>query len=149
MKEMFPRYNKDQPPPSPGELALAQNPETFERELIFGMMRHYRFYIEMRDQICPRDAVMGVYRRDFITDRYNVLFQALDAYWRKFDNRPEWANVDLPAPEKQIEAYVVDWINIKTVNQAKTVPLLAEARGGKGTCPGDYAGGLPGESEQQ
>lgn len=131
MKEMFPRYNKDQPPPSPGELALAQNPETFERELIFGMMRHYRFYIEMRDQICPRDAVMGVYRRDFITDRYNVLFQALDAYWRKFDNRPEWANVDLPAPEKQIEAYVVDWINIKTVNQAKTVPLLAEARGGR------------------
>lgn len=124
--EMFPRYNAKPPPPPPGVMALERNPETLERELIFGMMRHYRFYIEMRDQICPRDAATGVYRRDFVTDRYNTLFQALDAYWRKFDSSLAWAAVDVPAPDKIIIAYIVDWINKKAVNMEKTNPLLAE-----------------------
>jgi hypothetical protein len=110
-------------------LALTRNPETLERELIFGMMQHYRFYVEMRGQVCPRDLDTGLIRRDFKTDRYNTLYDALDTHWRRYDNAPGWEGVDMPAPVPKVEAYIVDWINNKVVPGEKNLPLIKELKG--------------------
>ena len=85
-------------------------PETMERELIFGMIKSYFFYLDAKKIVCPFDKAKGCHRRDFITDRYNYLFQAISAfYWRfEYQSAP---TVDFCIPPAVLAPYVIDWGN--------------------------------------
>src|SRR5437667_9557337 len=84
------------PPLPPDIREVRQDSETMERELIFGMVKSYRFYREAREIICTRDPNTGFFRRDFTVHRYNELFQIVDHFWRAFERNPPANDMFIP-----------------------------------------------------
>jgi AAA domain len=84
--------------------------DTLERELIFGLSRSYKFYRSMRETICPYDQDKMLHRMDFTTSRYNILYRAIDAFFRRFDNVDN-PPMNLAIPPLVLSAYMVDWAN--------------------------------------
>ena len=108
----------------PEEAANRITSETMERQLIFGIMRSYIFYTEVRDIVCPYDPVTVSYRPDFTVARYNILYKALDAYWRYYVSEPPVG--DLTASPEGVLAYIVDWTNNKELDSPTCTKLEAE-----------------------
>jgi hypothetical protein len=114
------------PPLSPDVLTVQQDCETLERELIFGTIKSYFFYKEMRDVVCPFDQRKGTYRPDFTVKKYNVLYRAVDSFWRRFDNRkPE---KDMGIPPHHLSAYVIDWGNKSQIPNDTCLALSTEVQ---------------------
>ena len=110
---------------APGVLEAQNASETLERELIFGMAKFYHFYRDMREMVCVYDPETISYRQDFSIPRYNIMFKALDQFYRRFDNRS-----DLPQtfgiPTVQLSAYIIDWANRSSVPEDMADQLLTE-----------------------
>ena len=111
-----PRRNESLTPDVPN---TRRDSETMERELIFGMAKSYFFYLEARDIVCPFDKVKACHRRDFTVTRYNELYRAIDAFYRRWDNLPAPTS-DFQIPPNILAAYAID-------------------RGNKGSIPEDMA----------
>jgi KaiC/GvpD/RAD55 family RecA-like ATPase/antitoxin component HigA of HigAB toxin-antitoxin module len=127
MPKVYTGFGPPPPPPLTPDAAITrQNSETLERELIFGMFRHYRFYREMRDRICLYDPNTTLYKQDFSIARYNTLYQAIDAYWRRFDSAPGWDDIDVGIPIQKLAAYIIDWGNAKMIPSDVCVRLSQE-----------------------
>jgi len=106
-------------------LEARRAPETLERELIFGMAKFYKFYRAMRDIVCPYDPANLSYRSDFSIDRYNVLYRAINAFYRRFDNNTETPE-NLGIPNHLLGVYVIDWANRNGVPMDTAQKLLDE-----------------------
>ena len=79
-----------QPKNVPQGVLEAQNAaDVIERELILGMVKFYHFYLSMREVLCPYDATTASYRSDFSIDRYNILYKALDQFYRRYDHKTD------------------------------------------------------------
>ena len=122
-------YKVPQPKNVPQGVLDAQNAaDVLERELILSMAKFYHFYLSMREIICPYDATTASYRSDFSVDRYNILFKALDQFYRRYDHKtnvPEEFGIPLP----QLQACLANWItrgSIPTDMGEKLVEELAD-----------------------
>jgi len=106
-------------------LEARRAPETLERELIFGMAKFYKFYRAMREIVCPYDPTNLSYRSDFSIDRYNVLYRAINAFYRRFDHKTETPE-NLGIPNHLLAGYVIDWANRNNVPEETGQRLLDE-----------------------
>ena len=105
---------------SPEILEARKVAKSMERELVFGMLKFHSFYLKLRDSICPYED-HGLFRRqDFSCYHFNILFNAIDVFYRRFDGQ---VNVDQTGiPRAQLEAILNDW---KT-KQSVPVDLIDE-----------------------
>lgn len=81
------------------------NPAAVERWILLGILRSLRFYRTCRGKLCP-PLTDGRLRQDFLTQRYNHLYAAVNRYWRLLDRAP--ANQDMEAPKHLIQALLQD-----------------------------------------
>ena len=135
---MSPGFKPPKPPQAPDERAVSRSSETLERSLIFGILRSYWFYLEIRDTICPYDANTQTYRQDFSVERYNTLYEAIDAYWRSFadDATIGARETDFVAANDGVMAYVIDWTNARKVDKKICQDLQAELESEKALYEG-------------
>ena len=110
---------------SPDVLEARRMAETMEREIIFGMLSSYRFYRDLRDIVCPWDQDRMQHRLDFSTPRYNTLYRAIDAFYRRFD-RLTAPSPTLRLPCRVLHNTLVDWANKNAVPASIADELLAE-----------------------
>jgi hypothetical protein len=94
----------------PDVVASREAVDTLEREVVFGMTRSYQFYRRMRDIVCPYNVEKNTHRSDFSIPRYNVLYRAIDAFYRRFDHLPDTSQ-NLRLPAIVLKAQLIDWIN--------------------------------------
>ena len=106
-------------------LEARRAPETLERELIFGMAKFYKFYRAMRDIVCPYDPTNLSYRSDFSIDRYNILYRAINAFYRRFDHKNDLPE-DFGIPNHLLGVYVIDWANRNGIPMDTAQKLLDE-----------------------
>jgi len=123
MKNNYPRPSTGALVP-PEVLESRRAKATIERELIFGCMSSFVFYRQIRDTICPWDPERSMHRQDFSVEKYNVLFRAIDSFYRRFDNKPIITTMYLP--NRVLAATLVDWANKNSVPVSVVEELLAE-----------------------
>ncbi len=111
----------------PGVLEAQNAAETIERELIFGMAKFYHFYRDLRETICPYDPQTTLYRSDFSVDHYNILYKALDIYYRRFDQKKDVPE-DLGIPIAQLATHIADWIKKGSIPADMGDNLLTEIK---------------------
>ncbi len=99
--------------------------ETLERELIFGMLKSCRFYRQARQIICPYDELKRTHRSDFTVLRYNLLYRAIDSWYRRWDGR-DLPNGDMSLPPHLLSAYVIDWFNRNQLPEPECDALIKE-----------------------
>lgn len=127
------------PPLSPDVQEARLVAETLERELIFGMVKSYGFYRSMRDIVCPHDPKTRLQRQDFLTDRYNILYRAVDAFYRRFDKATLLHDISIP--NTTLAAYIIDWGNRSAIPTAHCTQLVEEI-----TLETEYTASLTTES---
>ena len=120
-------HTKSSTPLSPDVIEARLVTENLERELVFGMMRSYAFYRDLRDTICVWDPTRYTHRGDFENDRYNTLYRAIDSFYRRFDNvTVEDTNFGLP--NSVLSNTIVTWSNRNGISESVAVQLLNEIK---------------------
>ena len=117
---------KDQLKNVPSDVLEARRaPETLERELIFGMAKFYHFYKAMRDIVCPYDPATHRHRQDFSIDRYNILCQAVAAFYQRFEDKSDLRS-DFGMPNAVLAAHFDAWSKRNGIDEAIRSKLIEE-----------------------
>lgn len=105
---------------------LSQNPVSFERWLIIGVLRSFRFYRNVREHLCPVDEKTGRNRLDFVNQRYNQLYLAADYYWRLYEDNPVEGDLELELD--QLELVIGDRAASGVMDEGTANELIDELR---------------------
>jgi len=100
--------------------------ETIERQIIFGTVKSYRFWMSIRDMVAPWDPVKLTHRLDFSVERYNTLYRFISAFYQRFENRV--IEKDFGIPSLVLAAYVIDSCNRNHIPVPVGEPIIAEIR---------------------
>ena len=110
---------------TPGVIESQQAPDLLECELIFGVARFYKFYLAVRDVICLYDPETQTFRQDFSVVRYNVLYRAVDAFYRHINSQTEVPD-DLGISNSQLSGYLNRWASQHGIPEEIVLELQQE-----------------------
>jgi len=60
---------------------LDKSPATYERNLVAALIHSHKLFLATDKTLCPWDDIRGTRRPDFSVSRYNILYEAISAFF--------------------------------------------------------------------
>ena len=113
---------KEQPTADLLQVNIEQDATTYERFFIMACIHSHRFYLSIKEKVCPWDPIKTLRRRDFSTEQYNYLFDVIANHWELFRGKVS----EFPIKQRHLDTHVVDAHNAGKIPTNVTAELREE-----------------------